>query len=75
MTNLADRLNVYYSSSQYNNSAVQIEAQIDENLIYPLLKDASQFSVALVKSKIPLDTIPLTQSNIPLKLYELILRN
>ena len=74
MTNLADRLNVYYSSSQYNNSAVQIEAQIDENLIYPLLKDASQFSVALVKSKIPLDTIPLTQSNIPLKLYELILR-
>lgn len=74
MTNIAQTLNVYYTASQFNQSAGQVQALVDEKLLFPIIKDASQFQVGLVKSKVPLDTIPLTQSNIPLKTYEIILR-
>lgn len=77
MTDLTRTLNVYYTAEQYIDPAVTSIAQpamVDEKLIYPLIKDASQFQVALTKCKVPLDTIPLTQSNIPLKGWEIQLR-
>ena len=75
MSNIAQTLNVYYTASQFNPVASQPgPALVDEKLIFPLLKDASQFQVGLVKAKIPLDTIPLTQSNIPFKTWQIELR-
>jgi len=76
MSNIAQCLNVYYTAGDSNPSTASqaIQAQIDEKLIYPIIKDASQFQVGLVKSKVPLDTIPLTKSNIPLKAYDITLR-
>jgi hypothetical protein len=67
---------VYYTAGDSNppTASQPIQAQIDEKLIYPIIKDASQFQVGLVKSKVPLDTIPLTKSNIPLKAYDITLR-
>ena len=38
------------------------------------MRDAGNYQIGLQKAKIPLDTIPLTPYNIPLKRYELTLR-
>ena len=76
MSNIAQTLNVYYTASQYVDPSVALPTQalVDEKLIYPIIKDSSQFQVGLVKAKVPLDTIPLTSYNIPLKAYEIGLR-
>jgi len=75
MSNIAQTLNVYYTVAQYiPPTGRQAPAIVDEKLIFPLIKDASQFQVGLVKAKVPLDTIPLTQSNIPFHAWEIELR-
>jgi len=75
MSNIAQTLNVYYTAAQYvPPTGQQTPALVDEKLIYPLIKDASQFQVGLVKAKVPLDTIPLTQSNIPFHAWQIELR-
>jgi len=75
MSNIAQTLNVYYTAAQYvPPTGQQTPALVDEKLIYPLIKDASQFQVGLVKAKVPLDTIPLTQSNIPFHGWQVELR-
>ena len=75
MSNIAQTLNVYYTAAQYiSPSSQQAPALVDEKLIYPIIKDASQFQVGLVKAKVPLDTIPLTQANIPFHAWEIELR-
>lgn len=69
--------NVYYTAQQYVDPVLFTTPQnalVDNKLIYPLLKDAGNYQVAVAKAEIPLDTIPLTRSNIPLKRYEVILR-
>lgn len=70
--------NVYYTAEQYVDPVLYSTPQnalVDQKLIYPLLKDAGNYQVAVAKAEIPLDTIPLTKYNIPLKRYEVILRN
>jgi hypothetical protein len=69
--------NVYYTAQQYVDPVLFNTPQtalVDNKLIYPLLKDAGNYQVAVAKAEIPLDTIPLTKYNIPLKRYEVILR-
>jgi len=71
MSNTALVENRYYDSQLYNSTAAQINAQTDDSLLYPLINTSNDWSVALNKAKINLSTIPLTQSNIPLKGYEI----
>ena len=69
--------NVYYTAEQYVDPVLYSTPQsalVDQKLIYPLLQDAGNYQVAIAKAEIPLDTIPLTRYNIPLKRYEVILR-
>ena len=71
MTDTARVNNVYYDMNVYNATSTPIKAQIDNKLLFPLLNQADQYSVSLAKAKVPLDSIPLTRSNLPLKLYQL----
>ena len=59
--------NVYFDSRLYNSTTAQIAAETDDNLLYPLLSNSDNWSVALNKAKIDLSTIPLTNQNIKLK--------
>jgi len=71
MTDTARVNNIYYDMNVYNPTSIPIKAEIDNKLLFPLLNQADQFSVSLAKAKVPLDSIPLTRSNLPLKLYQL----
>jgi len=71
MTDIARTQNIYYESRLYNGTNQPIQATVDANLIYPLIQNSSDYQVGLAKATIPLNTIPLTQSNIPLKTYAL----
>lgn len=71
MTDTARVPNVYYDMNVYNPTSIPIEASIDNKLLYPLLNTSDNYSVAITKAKIPLDGVPLTKSNIGLKLYQL----
>lgn len=71
MTDTARVNNVYYDMNVYNATSTPIKAEIDNKLLFPLLNQADQYSVSLAKAKVPLDSIPLTRSNLPLKLYQL----
>lgn len=69
--------NVYYTAQQYVDPVLYTTPQnalVDNKLLYPLLQNAGNYQVAVAKAEIPLDTIPLTRSNIRLKRYEVILR-
>jgi hypothetical protein len=71
MTDTARVSNVYYDMNVYNPLSTQVQAEIDNKLLFPLLNTSDNYSVAVAKAKIPLDSVPLTKSNIPLKLYQL----
>ena len=74
MTDCLRTKNIWYESRQYNSSQSQVVATQDENLIYPLLREAQNYNVAVSKAVIPLNSIPLRQTNLPLKYYEVGLR-
>jgi len=63
--------NVYYDCQNYNSTAGQVKCQSSDQLLYPLLKNSDNYNIALTKAKIPIDTVPLTMSNIPLKTYQI----
>jgi len=71
MTDTARVANVYYDMNVYNPTSNPVLAEIDNKLLFPLLNTSDNYSVAVTKSKIPLDSVPLTQSNIGLKKYQL----
>lgn len=75
MTDLTSKNNYYYSAFQYNSSTIPVQAQVDEALLYPLLETSSDYQVAVSKAEIDLSTIPLTQYNIPLKAFQVGLRD
>ena len=70
--------NTYYTAQQFINQTEYSTPQVanfDENLIFPLVTKASDYQLAIAKADFPLDAIPLSRSNIPLKKYELVLQN
>ena len=71
MTDFTRVNNIYYDMNVYNATTTPIQAQINNKLLYPLLNQADNYSVSLAKAKVPLDSIPLTRNNLPLKLYQL----
>lgn len=71
MTDFTRVNNVYYDMNVYNPLSTQVPAEIDNKLLFPLLNTSDNYSVAVAKAKIPLDSVPLTKSNIGLKLYQL----
>ena len=68
---------LYYSAENYNNGITNINASDDKQLVVPLIEngDSQNWQVAIAKLRAPLGTIPLTQANIGLKKYQIILRN
>lgn len=70
MSNIALVPNIYYEARGYNPTTQPVPATQDEALIYPLLRDASKYQVGVAKAIIPLSQVPLTQSNLPLKGYQ-----
>lgn len=70
MTDNLRTKNIWYDARSFNATNQQIPATTDQNLIYPLLQDASNYNVGVSKATIPLNTIPLRQTNLPLKYYE-----
>jgi hypothetical protein len=75
MTDCCRVQNIFYDCRLYNATDAQIMANTDDNLLYPLLQNANDYSVAVNKSKIDLSTIPLTHANIKLKQYEVGVKN
>ena len=67
MSNTALVNNVYYDMNVYNATSSPVQAQINNKLLFPLLNQSDNYSVSLAKAKVPLNSIPLTRSNIPLK--------
>lgn len=70
MTDFTSKNTVYYDVLQYNATNVPIPANSDNKLIYPLFNDSNNYSVGIGKASFDLSTIPLTTSNIGLKLYQ-----
>ena len=77
MSNTALVNNLYYTCENYNNTQNNIPASQDTVLAYPIIKngESQNYQLAVSKLRVPLSTIPLTKNNIPLKFYELMLRN
>jgi hypothetical protein len=69
MTDITSKTNIFYEARQFNATTGQIQASTDVALIYPILKNASEYQVAVAKATVPLATVPLRQQNIPLKRY------
>jgi hypothetical protein len=69
--------NTYFTAQQFVDP-VQFStpqpALVDEKLLFPIIKNAADYQVAIGKASVPLENVPLTNSNIPLKRYEVILR-
>ena len=70
MADFLGRKNIFYEARNYNATAQPITATQDEALIYPLLRDAGNYAVAVAKATIPLQLVPLRKSNLPLKTYQ-----
>lgn len=70
MSNIALTHNAFYDCFVYNNTSQQIPASNDDALLFPIVSNSDDYNVAICKAKIDLSTIPLTQSNIPLKKYQ-----
>lgn len=70
MTDFTSKNTVYYDVLQYNGTNAPIPANSDNKLIYPLFNDSNNYSVGIGKATFDLSTIPLTSSNIGLKLYQ-----
>ena len=75
MSDLTSKDSLYYTISQYNESANTQLADKNENLIYPLIQNASDYQVSVSKARVDLSSIPLTTHNIPLKTYQVGIRN
>jgi len=77
MSNTALVPNVYFTCENYNDLVINIPAEQDTNLLYPLIPngESQNYQLAVAKARVPLGTIPLTRDNIGLKKYELMLRN
>jgi hypothetical protein len=75
MTDFTSREVVYYTADMYNNTSANIEAQIDVSLQYPLVQQGNNYNVGISKAQFDLSTIPLTRNNIPLRKYEVAIKN
>jgi len=73
MTDICSRPNTYFSPAVYNNGATDILANFDITQIAPFVQKASDYVSAIDKARITLN-IPLTNANLPLKTYSIILR-
>lgn len=62
--------NIYFDCQTYNNTSSNILAQSDDDLSFDILSKTGDYNVCITKAQIPLDSIPLTKSNIPLKQYQ-----
>ena len=69
MTDFTSKNNTFYTVAQFNATQNQVPARVDESFQFPLLQKADDFTAGVVKAKIDLSTIPLTQANIPLNTY------
>ena len=74
MTDFTSRETVFYSVDQYNNGTTNVDAQVDISLQYPLVQQGNNYNVGIAKAQFDLSTIPLTRTNIPLKTYQVALR-
>lgn len=70
MTDIARVTNIFYEAKQYNFTNDSIVATVDEPLIFPLVKNASEYQIGLSKASIPLIECPMRKSNLPLKQYQ-----
>ena len=70
MTDITARNNIFYEARGFNATLQPITATQDEALIYPLLRDAGNYAVGVAKATIPLQLVPLRKNNIPLKTYQ-----
>ena len=75
MTDFTSKKVISYDANQYNSTELDVGCQIDNNLVFPILPNSSDFTVGVNKARIDLSTVPLTRSNIPLKFYQLGLKN
>ena len=75
MTDITSKDNKYYSLSQYNGTTSNVLAETNDVLLYPIIENASDYQVAISKARIDLSGIPLTENNIPLKTYQVGLKN
>ena len=62
--------NIYFDCQTYNNTSSNILAQSDDDLSFDILSKTGDYNICITKAQIPLDSIPLTKSNIPLKQYQ-----
>jgi hypothetical protein len=67
--------NIYYNSTRLNTTSAQIPAEQDDRLLNPIISNAMNFNLAINQAKIPISSIPLTQSNIDLHAYEVTLQD
>lgn len=67
--------NIYYNSTRLNTTSAQIPAEQDDRLLNPIISNAMNFNLAINQAKIPISSIPLTQTNIDLHAYEVTLQD
>lgn len=76
MSDLFQRNSTFFTASNYNLPTSQnpINASFNVNQNAPFINKGNDYQMALTKSRIPLDNVPLTNKNIPLKTYGIELR-
>lgn len=77
MSNTALTKNVFYTCQQYidDTQTTNQVAQTDDRLQFSFIDKGSDYNLAISKAEIPINNIPLTSSNIPLKKWEISLVN
>ena len=75
MTDITGKDNKYYSINQYNFQSQNVNAETNDYLLFPIIENSSDYSVAISKARVDLSGIPLTTKNFPLKTYQVGLKN
>ena len=64
---------IYYNIDKYNDNSTNADISSSFSTFFnsPLLMDTSNYEVACVRARVPLDNVPLSQTNIPFQKWQI----
>lgn len=77
MSNTALTSNVFFTSEQYNpiENLNDVVAETNDQLLSSFIERGVSYNLGISKADVPIQSIPLSRKNLPLKAYEISLNN